>query len=316
MKKFFRFCVKTIVFFFLLFNVFCIIHAYKFTHFNEELAPIYKPPKQISTQLLVQYLLTGIDIPKPKLQQKANLPFIEKKILSDVQLSSWYTYRNKSKGTVILCHGYGTEKSSLNNVAKYFYGLGYNTLQFDFRGAGDSEGNQVTIGYKEAQNVIDVCRSILDKNPKEPIILYGASMGAVAIIKAMSESPMPEVKALILECPFGTMQETVAARFRLYGVPEQPFVPFLVFWGGLINGFNGFGLKPVDYAKNIKIPTLLLVGDKDPFVSVSETEQIYNNFAGPKHIKVINGAVHENYYQKFSGIWTSQVSPILKKYNK
>lgn len=43
-------------------------------------------------------------------------------------------------------------------------------------------------------------------------------------------------------------------------------------WGGWQQGFNGFRHNPVDYARRVRVPTLLMQGDRDDRVSVAEAQ--------------------------------------------
>ena len=60
----------------------------------------------------------------------------------------------------------------------------------------------------------------------------------------------------------------------------------LLFWGGIQNGFWGFSHNPVEYAKNIDCPTLLLYGEKDKSVSQKEIKEIFANLKGPKKLTI------------------------------
>jgi uncharacterized protein len=196
--------------------------------------------------------------------------------------------------------------------AEVFHQLGYHTLLADFMGAGGSEGIQTTIGYKEAAQVA-TCVDYLQKRGERNIILFGTSLGATAIMKAMADHPL-EARALILECPFGTMLQTVKNRFRMIGVPACPMAHLLVFWGGAQNGFNGFSHNPTDYAKDITTPTLLLYGKKDDRVTVEETKEIFAHLAGPKQLVTYPLAGHENYLTKYGAQWTADVAQFLSAY--
>jgi hypothetical protein len=97
---------------FLLFNVVCFLHAYKFTHFaNPELTRT-GDPKQLSLGEKLKALLTGIDNPKPTNKNIPGRGYETITIASDVNLECWQIKVPQSKGTVILFHGYAGEKSS------------------------------------------------------------------------------------------------------------------------------------------------------------------------------------------------------------
>src|SRR5690606_41691983 len=55
----------------------------------------------------------------------------------------------------------------------------------------------------------------------EEIHLLGTSMGAAAILKASRDYQI-EPTSIILECPFGSLYETVSARFRIMNAPPFP----------------------------------------------------------------------------------------------
>jgi pimeloyl-ACP methyl ester carboxylesterase len=118
-------------------------------------------------------------------------------------------------------------------------------------------------------------------------------------------------KAIIIECPFGSMYKTVAARFRNMNVPAFPMAGLLVFWGGLQNGFWAFGHNPTDYAKKITCRTLLLFGEQDKNVSRQEINDIYHNLAGQKTMKTYQLAGHENYLIKYKPEWTQAITELL-----
>lgn len=224
-------------------------------------------------------------------------------------LHAWLLKAEKSKGTVILFHGYGGEKSSMLDKAYVFLDLHYNVLLVDFRGAGESEGHQTTIGFKEAEEVKD-CFRYVESSGEKIIHLFGTSMGAVAILKAVHDYPITPASILI-ECPFGTLYETVCARFRMGNIPTFPMAGLLVFWGGLQNGFWAFSHNPVAYANRVACPTLLLYGEKDDRVSRDEIDAIFANLRGPKKLVTYPLAGHENYLRRYKPEWTNDVKTFL-----
>ena len=175
----------------------------------------------------------------------------------------------------------------------------------DFIGSGGSLGSTTTIGFDEAETVNE-CVEYLKGKGEENIHLFGNSMGAAAILKAANDFDL-DPKSIILECPFGSMLETVEARFRIMNIPTFPMANLLVFWGGTINGFWAFGHKPIDYAKNISCPVLLFFGAKDPKVNRSEIDRIFKNLNGKKKLVVFENSKHENYLDDNKMEWRKAV---------
>jgi dienelactone hydrolase len=83
-------------------------------------------------------------------------------------------------------------------------------------------------------------------------------------------------------------------------VPAFPMAGFLVFWGGVQNGFWAFAHNPVDYAKKISCPTLLLYGEQDKNVSRQEIDAIYNNLSGAKDFENVRACRTRKLFDKIS----------------
>lgn len=308
--KWVKSCIRVIATAFLLMNVLAIFHAYKFTHFAAAEKDKTKDPKQLNTGQKIKTMVLGVSNPRP---ENARLPEGKYQILklrSNETIECWDIRTQNAKGTVILFHGFGGNKSALLDQAAIFRELGYHTLLVDFMGSGGSDGNCTTIGYKEAVQV-KACYEYISKTGEKNIYLFGTSMGAVAIMKAIKDYSI-QAKGIIIECPFGTMYETVCARFRIMKAPVFPMAGLLVFWGGIENGFWAFTHNPTTYARKITSPTLLLYGAKDDKVSKEEINGIFSNLAGKKQLKIYPEAGHENYLRKYSREWKEDVRVFLE----
>jgi len=289
---------------FALMNAIAYLHAYKFTHFDRT-ANKTKHAKNLSFGKKVQTLFLGVNNPRPENKKIPDINFETIKLNSNKVIECWSIKADSSKGSVILFHGYGGEKSSMLDKAHVFLSLGYNALLVDFMGSGGSGGNQTTIGFYEAEEVKTAFEFLKSKGEKN-IILFGTSMGAVAVMKAQNDYQL-QVHSIIIECPFGTMLETVQARFSSMKVPGFPMANLLVFWGGVQNDFNAFKHNPADYAKSITCPVLLLFGEKDDRVSIKETRRIFNNLKGTKKLITYPLAGHENYLNNYKDEWTNDI---------
>lgn len=295
-------------------NAVAYFHAYKFTHFSEAVVEKTKSPEKLSSLDKIKTLLTGVNNPRPINKTVTGKTVEVVTLQSNKRIECWYMksydIRDSAKGTVAIFHGYSGEKSSMMDKAEEFLKLGYNTILVDFMGSGGSEGNQTTLGYKEAEQVKTVYDYLKTKG-EQNIYLFGTSMGAVAILKSINDYDLAP-KSIIIECPFGSMYQTTCARFRIMNAPIFPMAGLLVFWGGVQNGFWAFGHNPSEYAKAVHCPTLLLYGAKDKNVSRSETDAIFENLSGKKLLKIYPDAGHENYLLKYKNEWTQDITSFLK----
>jgi alpha-beta hydrolase superfamily lysophospholipase len=93
-------------------------------------------------------------------------------------------------------------------------------FSFDFSGCGHSEGDWVTLGYKEQddlQTVIDYLRSTCSVSL---IGLWGRSMGAVTSIFYTAKEPAA-IAAMVLDSPFSNLNKLSLELARTYSrIPE------------------------------------------------------------------------------------------------
>ena len=306
-KKWFRRVFWCLLLLFLVGNFIAYMHAYKMTHFTNE--PVERTSTEISGVEKLEILFTGIKNPRPVNHEfpagKYETHFIKSRNL----LEAWLIQTLKAKGTFILFHGYAGKKSDMLERSEQLIALGYNVMLVDFSGSGGSQGNSTSIGFHEATEVKDAYQYLVEKGFKN-ISLYGTSMGAVAIMKAVKDFKM-QPSSIIVEYPYGTMYKTVKARFKMNGLPAFPMAGLLVFWGGIQNNFWAFSHNPESYAKEISCPTLLLYGEKDERVSRKEIDKMYENLKGPKTLRTYQFAGHESFLQVYHAQWLKDIREFL-----
>ena len=314
MKKWIKKGIIVLILLFIFINIVAIFHAYKFTHFDSNISEKTYDASQLTIGQKIKAIVFGVKNPRPELKKFPSKKFETLLLKSNCTIECWHIKMDSSKGTIILFHGFSGEKSSMLDKSEEFNNLGYNTLLVDFMGSGGSEGNRTTVGYFEAEQVKTAFDYIQHKG-EQSIFLFGTSMGAVAITKAMQDYKLKPT-GIILECPFGSMYKTVCARFNNMNLPSFPMAGLLVFWGGVMNGFWAFNHNPTAYAKNISCPTLLLYGAQDNKVSRQEIDEIFTNLKGPKQQIIFPDAGHENYLNGYKNQWIEGVNNFLNTYNK
>lgn len=311
-KKLFRRVALLLVISFISMNIVAFFHAWKFTHFSETVESKTSDPQKLSGWEKIKTLVLGVNNPRPMNDSVPKQAFEVIKLKGGKEVECWRIKTDSALGTVVLFHGFAGQKASLLDKAEEFLTMGYNVLLADFMGSGGSEGNQTTIGYFEAEQV-KRCYDYLVQQGEKRIFLFGTSMGAVAIMKAIKDYQLSP-NGIVIECPFGSMYKTVAARFRTMNAPAFPMAHLLVFWGGIQNGFWAFGHNPVSYAKRIGCPVLLLYGERDEKVSRQEIDEIYANLQGPRQLVTYPLAAHENFLVKYRQEWMTDVKHFLTVY--
>lgn len=313
MKRLLKILFRSIVVLFVLLNIIVAFHAYKFTHFYNTGEISIKKKEEKTGWDKAKEILFGINAEKKRNDVTTDSTFktIYLKTKDSLKLEAWYITANNSKGTVVLFHGHGGNKSGVINEAGSFNKMGYNTLLVDFRAHGGSEGNTCTIGYDESEDVKLAYDYIKDQGEKN-IVLWGISMGASAITKAVKDYQVNPEK-IILEMPFGTIRDAAAGRLKMMGLPPQPLATLITFWGGIEHAFWAFGMKPQEYVTSIKCPVLLQWGRNDPRVSKSEEDILFKNMpSANKKFVIYETAGHESLCKKEPAKWEAAIAAFLR----
>lgn len=221
-------------------------------------------------------------------------------------LEAWLIPHEEPRALAALFHGYGATKGDLLREAREFHAMGLEVLLVDFRGSGGSEGDETSIGFHEAKDVhaaVSYARTL----PGHPrVIAYGISMGSAAILKAEADGSLGAT-ALILECPFDRLLTAVDHRFEERRVPAFPLSRLLVFWGGWRQGFDGFAHNPVEYARRVRTPVLLIAGDEDRLVTRKETASIARALADHVQLLTCPGVGHAPCSRGPADLWRHRV---------
>jgi len=116
----------------------------------------------------------------------------------------------------------------------------------------------------------------------------------------------------IVEGVFDRLLTTVQHRFDALHLPSWPLAQLLVFWGGVQLGYDGFQHNPVDYAGAVTCPTLVMRGERDPWVTGAETQALAARIGAPKRVVEVPGVGHEMpFVYPAPDLWVATVKRFL-----
>jgi len=300
-------------------NVLAYRHAWAMMHFSTG-NPRTARPERLTFSQKVHVLLHGINLPRPIAHRPpTDLDPATRKLqiecANGIKLGAWYCPGKNPEQLVILFHGYGTEKSVTIPEATAFLEMGFSVLLVDFRGSGESSESYTTVGVKEADDVAATVSYAKEHLPHQKIILYGQSMGAAAVLRAVHSCGV-RPDAIIIDAVFDNMLNTVRHRFEAMKVPSFPSAELLVFWGGHQAGFNGFTHNPVEYAPSVDCPILFLHGAADPRAHLEEARRVFQAVHAPKWFKEFPKLGHEAPVVRYPREWRETVGEFLKVVEK
>ncbi|CAJ1441669.1 unnamed protein product [Effrenium voratum] len=112
---------------------------------------------------------------------------------------------------VIFCHGSSSCRVDAFQVMPWLFEYKLTVFAFDFAGSGLSDGEYVTLGYREEDDLRVIIDYLLKTNTVSSIGLWGKSMGAVASLLRASKDR--RVDACVLDSPYADFQKVVLDYF-------------------------------------------------------------------------------------------------------
>ena len=304
---------------FIILNALAYQHAYSMMHFTAGKHRTGEP-ESLSLGRKIQVLFCGVKISRPETTNSPAVLGAEARGLSipgtnGIRLGAWYCPGPPQSPLVILFHGYIGEKSATLPEARALLALGCSVLLVDFRGSADSSESYTTIGYKEAEDVAAAFAYARDTLPHSRIILYGQSMGAASVLRAIHSCGV-RPDAILIEAVFDRMLTTVKHRFEAMRVPSFPSAQLLIFWGGRQAGFDGFNHYTVEYARAVKCPALFLHGALDPRARISEARAVFDAVPAFKRFQEFPETGHEAAAKRSPDEWKKAVGQFLRETEK
>ena len=174
--------------------------------------------------------------------------------------------------------------------AEFLQGAGYSVLLIDLPAHGESSGERVTFGAREARGVITAMDYLRRELPYEPIGIIGTSLGAASTVLAGINPP---ADAVVLESMYPTIEDAVERRLTMrLGPIGAELAPLLLWQLPLRSGVNAEDLRPIRRLADLRSPLLLASGSEDMHTSWSETQRLFDAAASPKELWRVEGAAH------------------------
>ena len=88
----------------------------------------------------------------------------------------------------------------LSEYAKEFIRMEVDFVSFDFSGCGNSDGEFVSLGWKERDDLDCILEYLKKEQRTSKVVLWGGGQGAVTALM-YEKQPLP-IAALVLESPY------------------------------------------------------------------------------------------------------------------
>ncbi len=212
----------------------------------------------------------------------------------------------ESTPLMILCHGIPrkqedkvkgeSEDGGYPALAERCVKEGFPTFHFNFRGAGESEGNFDLQGWTRDLNAFLDYIEDTYPNSAGNFYLWGFSAGAAVCTYLASQDSRVKATALAA-CPadFKSLFPESELQNLLHRLRDTGIIKDAGFPSNSLKWLeNIHSLSPVKYVGQVAPTPLLIVhGDQDELIPVSHAYQLFESAAEPKRILILPGAKHQ-----------------------
>lgn len=210
---------------------------------------------------------------------------------SGSNLATWFIPCDDATATILLLHPIRGDRRAMLGRAELLHDAGYATLLVDLQGHGESQGKNITAGYRERLDVVASVEFARKNNPDHKMGVIGRSLGGAAALLA---SPI-DVDALVLESVYPTITEAVHNRVSIrIGALSHILAPALLVQLKPRIGVSPSQLRPIDHIQNVGCPVLVASGDRDVHTTLQETQRLYQAAGEPKELVIFEGAAHSD----------------------
>ncbi len=200
-------------------------------------------------------------------------------------LAGWYRPpASADKPTFLFFHGNVGRLEQMKARWSALSEAGAGVLAFSYRGFPGSTGKPDEEGlYRDARAAY---AWLADRQPADRIVLHGLSLGTGVAAKLATEV---EARALILEAPYTAVVDLVGEK--------RPWVPVSML---LQDQF-----RTRDVISDVKMPVLIIHGDKDETIPHRHAQQLIDLAPKPKQLVTIPGGGHTTLVSQglFDHVW-------------
>lgn len=185
------------------------------------------------------------------------------------ELAAMY-FPSQNGAAVMVQHGYTDTLMHMIPITAMLVRHGYGVILTELRAHGDSEGNLISFGHYEMNDLDAAYHYLLTRSEVDPnrIGILGNSMGGSLAILYAAERNL-NIKAVIAQSPYDSVDEAIGKILRKFaGLPNYPFGPMTVFFAERKLDSTNEQFAPINVIRKLSPrPVFIMMGGQDSFVN-------------------------------------------------
>jgi pimeloyl-ACP methyl ester carboxylesterase len=167
---------------------------------------------------------------------------------------------------------------------------GFDVLAFDLRAQGTSDGDTLTFGAREQDDVLGAV-AVARARGAHHVAIVGFSMGAAAAMLAAARSP--DIEALVLDSALADLRDTLGAGIGSTWHVPGPLVGYALFLYRMLSGTDPASVMPAAAIPALSTrPMLFIAGADDQAVKPTDGADMARAAGAKAEYLLVPGAGH------------------------
>lgn len=228
-------------------------------------------------------------------------------------VAGWWIAGEPGRASVLLLHGIRSDRRAMRGRARLLSQHGYAVLLVDLPAHGESPGDAITLGWREAAAVTAARDWMQQQRPGEKRAVIGVSLGGASVLLG----PQPSgFDAVVLEAVYSDARQAIRNRIAMrLGDTASRLSPVLAMQAEIRLGIPVDQLSSITRIAGLGAPVLLVAGGRDAHTLPAESRAMYERANAPKSFWLLPDAAHvdfqahdpEGYADRVIGFLTRQL---------
>lgn len=208
-------------------------------------------------------------------------------------VAGWWIAGEPGRASVLLLHGIRSDRRAMLERARLLSRHGYAVLLIDLPAHGESPGDAITLGWREAAAVTAARDWMHEQRPGEKRAVIGVSLGGASVVLG----PQPSgFDAVVLEAVYSDARQAIRNRIAMrLGDSAAALSPLLAIQAEWRLGIPVRELSPIDRIAGLGAPVLVVAGGQDRHTLPAESRAMYGRARAPKSFWLLPDAAHVDF---------------------
>jgi uncharacterized protein len=208
-------------------------------------------------------------------------------------VAGWWIAGKPGRASVLLLHGIRSDRRAMLGRATLLSQHGYAVLLVDLPAHGESPGDAITLGWREAAVVTAARAWMFEQRPEEKRAVIGVSLGGASVLLG----PQPSgFDAVVLEAVYSDARQAIRNRIAMrLGDTAAALSPLLAMQAELRLGIPVRALSPIDRIAGLGAPVLVVAGGQDLHTLPAESRAMYERARATKSFWLLPDAAHVDF---------------------